>query len=385
MRILIVGAGFSGAVIARELANLGYHITVIDSRSHVAGNCHTERDDHTNIMVHKYGPHIFHTDNEIVWDYINQFGEIIPYVNRVKAITGHQVYSFPINLHTINQFFDKTFNPKQAQEFIARKSNSKISATKNFEEQALKFVGVELYEAFFKYYTIKQWGIEPNQLPASVLKRLPVRFNYNDNYFNHQYQGMPKHGYTQIVLNILQHPNIQLHLNTSYTQTMQDNYQHIIWTGALDAYFMHKLGRLRYRTLDFEVFYGNGDLQGNAVVNYCDNKYPFTRITEHKHFSPWEKHDRSICYTEYSRNCGESDIPYYPIRLVDDKVLLNQYMTLACQTNGVTFVGRLGTYRYLDMDITIKEALETAGFINRDLKAREIPKAFYHGIDIDEK
>jgi len=378
--ILIVGAGFSGAVIARGLAKAGHQITVIDSREHVGGNCHTYRDNQTDIMVHKYGPHIFHTDNEQVWQYINQFGEIMPYVNRVKAITGNAVYSLPINLHTINQFFDKTLSPSEAQAFIAEQAGSTIDSPHSFEEQALSFIGSPLYEAFFKYYTIKQWGTHPSNLPASILKRLPVRFNYDDNYFNHKYQGIPKNGYTAIVNNILEHANIRVELSRPYEKSMVEDYDHLIWSGPLDAYFDHQLGRLGYRTLDFESFYGEGDIQGNAVINYCDEQVPYTRITEHKHFSPWEKHDQSICYKEYSRACGENDIPYYPIRLIDDRKLLERYVELANANSHVTFVGRLGTYRYLDMDVTICEALETAAKLQNCFESNHEPKPFYQKI-----
>ncbi len=379
-KLLIVGAGFSGAVIARELANAGHTVTVIDSRDHVAGNCHTYRDDKTDIMVHKYGPHIFHTDNERVWQYITQFGEMMPYINRVKAISGGQVYSLPINLHTINQFFGKTFTPSEARSFIEEQADTSIAQPQTFEEQALRFVGKDLYQAFFKDYTIKQWGTEPSNLPASILKRLPMRFSYDDNYFNHKYQGMPKFGYSKIIANILEHPLISLHLNTSFIKSMQTDYDHMIWSGPLDAYFDHNLGRLGYRTLDFKPFYGTGDMQGNAVINYCDNSKSFTRITEHKHFAPWESHKKSICYTEYSRNCNAEDIPYYPIRLVDDKALLERYVELANKNNGVTFVGRLGTYRYLDMDVTIKEALETADALIQTFVSQQMPKVFYQHV-----
>lgn len=378
--ILIVGAGFSGAVIAREFAQAGHQVTVIDSREHIAGNCHTYRDDKTNVMVHQYGPHIFHTDNERVWKYINEFGEMMPYTNRVKAITDGQVYSLPINLHTINQFFGKTLNPSQAKDFIESQADKTITDPQTFEEQALRFVGKPLYEAFFKFYTIKQWGTSPTNLPASILKRLPVRFNYDDNYFNHKYQGMPKDGYTRIVANILAHDNITVQLNTQFEDNMINQYDYIIWSGALDGYFGHKLGRLGYRTLDFRPFYGEGDLQGNAVINYCDESVSFTRITEHKHFAPWESHEQSICYEEYSRDCGEQDIPYYPIRLVDDKTLLEQYVKLAETMSNVTFVGRLGTYRYLDMDVTIKEALETAEAILTAWQTGKTPNAFYQSV-----
>lgn len=379
-KILIVGAGFSGAVIARELASAGHTVTVIDSRDHVAGNCHTYRDDKTDIMVHKYGPHIFHTDNERVWQYITQFGEMMPYINRVKAISGGQVYSLPINLHTINQFFGKTFTPSEAQSFIEEQADTDIAQPQTFEEQALRFVGRDLYQAFFKDYTIKQWGTEPSNLPASILKRLPVRFSYDDNYFNHKYQGIPKFGYSKIIANILEHPLITLYLNTSFIKSMQTDYDYLVWSGPLDAYFNYSLGRLGYRTLDFKPFYGTGDMQGNAVINYCDNSESFTRITEHKHFAPWESYKKSICYTEYSRHCNAEDIPYYPIRLVDDKALLERYVDLANQSNGVTFVGRLGTYRYLDMDVTIKEALETADALIQTFVSQQMPKVFYQHV-----
>lgn len=379
--ILIIGAGFSGATIAHQLAQQGHQIKVIDGREHLAGNCHTYRDEKTGVMVHQYGPHIFHTDNEMVWNFINKFGEMMPYVNRVKAITGGQVYSLPINLHTINQFFGKTLTPSQAQEFIKNQADDEINEPKTFEEQALKFVGKPLYEAFFKHYTIKQWGVEPSQLPASILKRLPVRFNYDDNYFNHKYQGMPKDGYTKIVENILNHPNITVQLNTLFDKNIhQQGFDHIIWTGALDAYFGYELGRLGYRTLDFKKSYGVGDVQGNAVINYCDDSEAFTRITEHKHFAPWESHDESVLYTEYSRYCEQGDIPYYPIRLVDDKALLEKYVALAEQSSGVTFVGRLATYRYLDMDVTIKEALEVADALIDAFDKNTMPKAFYQQV-----
>ncbi|KAA0913669.1 UDP-galactopyranose mutase [Psychrobacter sp. ANT_WB68] len=379
-KILIVGAGFSGAVIARSLAEVGHKVTVIDSRDHVAGNCHTYRDEKTDIMVHKYGPHIFHTDNETVWEYINRFGEMMPYVNRVKAVTGNRVYSLPINLHTINQFFSETLSPNDAKAFIEAQSDKSIDEPQTFEEQALRFVGKPLYEAFFKYYTIKQWGTEPSNLPASILKRLPLRFNYDDNYFNHKYQGMPRNGYTSIVENILNHHNIELKLETEYFEEMRSDFEYMVWSGPLDAYFNHRLGRLGYRTLDFVPFYGEGDIQGNAVINYCDEQVPYTRITEHKHFAPWEDHSKSICYKEYSRACDKNDIPYYPIRLMNDKKLLGQYIDMAQRCNGVTFVGRLGTYRYLDMDVTIKEALETADALLHSFENSKKPKAFYQTV-----
>ncbi len=358
--IAIVGAGFSGAVIANQLAHAGYAVDVFETRPHVGGNCHSRRDDETGVMLHVYGPHIFHTDNERAWEFVNRFGEFKPYVNRVKAITNGRVYTLPINLLTINQFFGKTLRPAQAAEFLTSLGDKTITTPTTFEDQALRFVGRDLYEAFFKTYTIKQWGLSPSELPASILKRLPVRFNYDDNYFSHKYQGMPADGYTALVERMFDVPGIAVHLSTPFDPASKTDYQHVFYAGPIDAWFGHEEGRLPYRTLDFEVFRDTGDYQGNAVVNYCDDAEPYTRITEHKHFSPWEQHEATILYKEYSRQCEDQDIPYYPIRLARDKQQLERYVNIARQEANVTFVGRLGTYRYLDMDVTINEALITA-------------------------
>ncbi|WP_439615029.1 UDP-galactopyranose mutase [Shinella sp.] len=359
-KILIVGAGLSGAVIGRELADAGYRVEIIDQRNHIGGNCHTVRDEATGVMVHIYGPHIFHTDDTEVWDYVNGFQTFMPYKNRVKTTSGGQVYSLPINLHTINQFFGKTFRPDEARAFLEDQGDKTITDPQSFEEQALRFVGRDLYEAFFKGYTQKQWGCSPTELPASILKRLPVRFNYEDNYFFHKYQGMPETGYTEMIERILDHPDITVTLETSFRRDQTEGFAHVFYSGPLDGYFDYELGRLGYRTLDFERFTYDGDYQGCAVMNYGDVSVPYTRITEHKHFSPWEEHAGSVCYREFSRACEADDIPYYPIRLVEEKAQLADYVARAEQEAGVTFVGRLGTYRYLDMDVTIREALDTA-------------------------
>lgn len=360
MHILLVGAGLSGAVIGRKLAEAGHQITIVESRDHVAGNCHTARDSETGVMVHTYGPHIFHTDDSEVWDYVNQFETFLPYKNRVKTTSQGQVFSLPINLHTINQFYDKTMRPDEARAFIEDQADTSIVDPQTFEEQAQRFVGNDLYEAFFKGYTIKQWGVQPSELPASILKRLPVRFNYDDNYFFHAYQGMPEGGYTTMVERILDHPSITVHLNTKFNRNQAQDYDHVFYAGPLDGWFDFDLGRLGYRTLDFEEFRYDGDYQGCAVMNYGEESIPFTRITEHKHFSPWESHEGSVLYREFSRAAQPEDIPYYPIRQIAEKALLADYVALAEKEVGVTFVGRLGTYRYLDMDVTIREALDTA-------------------------
>lgn len=359
-KIACIGAGFSGAVIARELAEAGHQIVVFDSRSHVAGNCHTERDAETDVMVHVYGPHIFHTSNERVWSYIQQFDTFMPFTNRVKAHARGKVYSLPINLLTINQLFGKQFSPSEAQAFLESVADRSIAEPKTFEEQALKFVGSEIYETFFRGYTRKQWGIEPSELPASILKRLPVRFNYDDNYYASTFQGMPKNGYTYIVGRMLDDPNITVQLGTNFSRGMAKDYDHVFYSGPIDAWFGYSEGRLGYRTLDFELLRDSGDYQGNAVINYCDEDVPWTRIAEHKHFTPWEQHEVTVVYREHSRQCEADDTPYYPIRLLEDKAQLAKYVGMARDEEHVTFVGRLGTYRYLDMHVTIAEALDVA-------------------------
>jgi len=377
--VAVIGAGFSGAVIARQLAEAGYRVLVFEQRSHVAGNCHTKRDDETGVMVHVYGPHIFHTDDEEIWEYVNRFGKFHHYVNRVKAISGNRVYTMPINLLTINQFFCKTFTPQEARLFIASRADQSIQQPQSFEEQALRFVGRELYEAFFKYYTIKQWGCSPSELPASILQRLPVRFSYDDNYFSHHHQGIPQNGYTALVENILDHSNIEVTLEHVVSPgEIISSVHHCFYSGPLDAWFNHRHGRLGYRTLDFETVRTEGDYQGCAVMNYCDDSVDYTRISEHKFFAPRESHDKSICYIERSRAHEPSDNPYYPIRLVNEKQILQKYIEDAAQEKKVSFVGRLGTYRYLDMDVTIGEALKTAQkFIELDGKGEQIPAMWY--------
>lgn len=366
---LIVGAGFTGAVIANQLANAGIASYVIDSRAHVAGNCHTERDSETGVMLHKYGPHIFHTDNQQVWDFVARFAEFMPYVNRVKATVDGAVYSLPINLHTINQFFGKYLNPAQAREFLQSLGDSSIATPKTFEEQALRFVGRELYEAFFYGYTKKQWGMHPSMLPAEILKRLPIRFNYDDNYFSHRYQGIPREGYTSLIERMLDHPLITVELETSLSRNDRGDYDHVFYSGPIDGWFDFSEGRLGYRTLDFESIRANGDLQGCAVMNYGNENVPYTRIAEHKHFAPWETHEKTIAFKEFSRACQPDDIPYYPIRLVEEQKLLQRYIQMAKAETNVSFVGRLGTYRYLDMDVTIAEALRAAEIYLRNTES----------------
>lgn len=360
-KVMIVGAGFSGAVIARELAEkAGIQCTVIDSRDHIGGNCHTERDEETNIMVHRYGPHIFHTNKEEIWDYIQKFGEFKPFINRVKASIHEGVFSLPINLHTINQFFGTRLSPNEAKDFLKEQGDDSIGDPANFEEQAMKMIGKDLYEAFFKGYTQKQWGCSPKDLPASILKRLPVRFNYDDNYYSDPYQGIPLDGYTKVIERILNHPLITIRLSTDWDRSMSENYDHVFFSGPLDEFFDHKHGRLAYRTVFWERKMMDGDFQGNAVINYCAEDVVHTRIHEHKHFAPWEEHKKTLVFTEYSKETEVGDVPYYPKRMTHDKDLLKAYVSEAMGQEGVSFIGRLATYRYMDMHHVIGEALDFA-------------------------
>jgi UDP-galactopyranose mutase len=377
-RFLIVGAGFSGAVLARELAEgLDASVSVIDERSHIAGNCHTERDSATGIMVHQYGPHIFNTNREDVWNYVNRFGVMGSYTNRVKAVIRQGVFSMPINLLTINQFFGKTLSPREAEEFLHSRGDSTIGEPRNFEEQALKMLGRDLYDAFFYGYTKKQWGCEPTALPASILKRLPVRFNYDDNYYAARFQGIPIEGYTRMIENILSHPRITVECGQPYEDGMRAGFDHLFYTGSLDRYFKSVSGRLGYRTVTFEKFETDGDYQGNAVINYPGMDVPYTRIHEHKHFAPWETHDRTLFFREFSKETTECDIPYYPKRLEEDLQKLLQYRKLAQKEDGVSFLGRLGTYRYMNMDQSIGEAMILAGSLfkqqGRSVAAPHLP------------
>ena len=369
MNYLIVGAGFSGAVIARQLSlNAENKILVIDERNHIGGNCYTERDIETGVMVHKNGPHIFHTDNKEIWDYICNFCEMKPYINRVKVIYKGKVYSLPINLHTINQFFGKAMNPDEAREFIASLADKSKEEPTNFEEQALKFLGKDLYGTFFYGYTKKQWGCEPSEIPASVLKRLPLRFTYDDNYYTDQYQGIPKDGYTAIFEKMLSAPNIEVQLNKKFDSSWDiSQFDRIFYSGPIDEFFGYKYGRLSYRTVFFEKHIAIGDYQGNAVINYTDAEVPYTRIHEHKHFTPWENHEKTIYFKEFSKETNRGDIPFYPKRLKDDLEKLQLYQQDAAKLKKISFVGRLGTYRYMDMKDVIEEGLEIVKQLNLEL------------------
>lgn len=358
--LLVVGAGFSGAVLARELAEAGFQVQIVEGRDHVGGHCHTARDAASGVLEHVYGPHIFHTSNEPVWRYLQRFGEWMPFVNRVKASIARGVFGLPINLHTINQFFGRQLRPAEARAFVAGLSDPCIGEPANLEEQALKFLGRELYEAFFRGYTIKQWGCDPTELPAEVLKRLPVRFDYNDSYYDSVFQALPRHGYTRIVENMLDHPNIRVQLSTCWEPSMRSGFAHVFHSDALDAYFGFDEGRLGYRTMSWQRELHEGDYQGTAIINHPGLDVPWTRVIEHAHFAPWERHDCSLVTREFSRETGPGDIPFYPKRLAGDLALLARYVARAQALRGVSFIGRLGTYRYLDMHQVVADALDLA-------------------------
>lgn len=377
-KYLIVGAGLSGTVLANRLAtDLDCEITIWDERSHIAGNCHTERDEKTGIMVHQYGPHIFNTDKKEIWDFVNSFIEFRPYVHRVKAMSNGKVYSLPVNLDTINRLFNKSFSPDEAKVFLETLADKSIDDPQNFEEQALRFIGKELYDAFFYGYTKKQWGCEPTELPASILKRIPVRFNYDDNYHNNIYTGIPVNGYTALIEKFIDNPKISVTLNKKFMPGDDISaYDHVFYTGPIDAWFEFKYGRLGYRTVTFETMYGKGDMQGVTQMNYCDADVPYTRITEHKHFTYWESHNDTICFKEFSKETEPDDIPYYPKRLQADKNLLMQYRQDAESLQKVSFLGRLATYRYMDMHHVIGEALSFAKKFTEAIAKSQVPPIF---------
>lgn len=320
--VLVIGAGPSGATIARLLAEKGFPVTVAERAEEPGGLCHTRRDARTGIMVHTHGPHIFHSDHQDVWAFVERFASFRPYRHHVLAVTGGKTYSLPITLNTMRSFFGRELDETSARQLISRLSRHYDHAPRNFEEQGRHLLGDGLYEAFFDGYTRKQWGVEPRELPAAILKRIPVRFNEDQNYFHHGRVGIPAEGYTAMMAEMLNHPDITVHYGCDARAGEISGFRHIIYTGPLDAWFGHRFGRLQYRTLSFEALHHHGTFQAAAQINYCDMSVPWTRITEHKHFTPWEEHAESLCFIETSRDCGPEDTPYYPLRLAGDQAML---------------------------------------------------------------
>lgn len=361
--LVIVGSGLFGSVVAEQASRDGYQVLVIEARDHIGGNCYTYDDKETGINVHKYGPHIFHTDNKFIWDYICQFTEFNNYQHVAKSKFQNEIYSVPINLDTINKFFKVALNPEQAKSLIAAKKLS-IANPANFEEQAKTIMGEELYNAFFYGYTIKQWEMDPKQLPASVARRLPLHYNYKTGYYtnNDKYQGIPINGYTPIFEQMLDHPNIDIMLNTTWESVKEkfSNDQLLVYTGPIDRYYDYCYGELNWRTLDFKHRIEEvDDYQGVAVVNYPEVDKPYTREIEHKHFNPERKikENKTVVSQEFSRKATQKDIPYYPVKTVDDIEKYENYRMLADSETNVIIGGRLGEYMYYDMHQVIGSAL----------------------------
>ena len=375
--ILVVGAGPSGSTIARVLAEDGFLVQVVERGTAPGGLCHTCRDDRTGIMVHTHGPHIFHSDHPDVWVFVERFADFQPYQHHVLAVTGGKTYQLPITLKTMRAFFGRDLDEVSARDLISGLSRHYANGPQNFDEQGRHLLGDSLYEAFFAGYTRKQWGVEPRELPADVLKRIPIRFNEDQNYFHHGRVGIPVDGYTSMMAAMLNHPNIAVHYGLDAKPPQLQGFRHIIYTGPLDVWFGYRFGHLQYRTLSFEKVHRVGTFQDVAQVNYCDMSVPWTRITEHKHFTPWEEHLETLCFIETSHSCGPKDTPYYPLRLAGDQAVLQRYLGAARDAIGVSFIGRLATYRYIDMDVAIKEALDGAKVLAACLREGRTPPAIF--------
>lgn len=354
---LIVGAGLFGSIFAHEATKRGKKVIVIDKRPHIAGNIYTEKIE--DIQVHKYGAHIFHTSNKKVWDYINQFAEFNNYINSPIAVYKNEIYNLPFNMNTFSKMWNiKT--PQEAKNEIAKQiANLNITSPKNLEEQALSLVGKDVYEKLIKGYTEKQWGRNCNELPAFIIKRLPLRFTYDNNYFNARYQGIPIGGYTSIIEKML--TGIEVILNTDYFDFIKQNpdiSNKIVFTGGIDEFFKYKFGYLQYRTVKFETeVLDTENYQGNAVVNYTEREIPYTRIIEHKHFE-FGTQLKTVISKEYSMEWEPGIEPYYPVNDEVNTSLYEKYKKLAEENKNIIFGGRLGNYKYYDMDKVIEVALE---------------------------
>ncbi|MBB3452834.1 UDP-galactopyranose mutase [Rhizobium sp. BK313] len=363
--LLIVGAGFYGATIAERVANeLQKNVLLIDRRSHIGGNAYSEFDGETGIEVHRYGAHLFHTPNEVVWTYLNRFTGFTDYKHRVYSTYRDQVYSMPINLGTISQFFNRRLSPDEARALIADQAAEMAGRNPaNLEEKAISLIGRPLYEAFIRGYTAKQWQTDPRDLPEHIITRLPVRYTFDNRYFNDKYEGLPIDGYTAIFERMLKHPKINIALGVDFfsLKSALPPGLPIVYTGPIDRYFDYSEGELGWRTIDFEKETLNtGDFQGMAVMNYADETIPYTRILEFRHFNPERSYqtEKTIIVREYSRSAQRKDEPYYPIDTRQDKDVFLRYRARAEAEMNVHFGGRLGTYRYLDMHQAIGAALK---------------------------
>ncbi|ACQ79431.1 UDP-galactopyranose mutase [Beutenbergia cavernae DSM 12333] len=367
--LVVVGSGFYGLTIAERCAvEHGIKVLVVDRRPHIGGNAFSERERTTGIEVHRYGAHLFHTSNERVWDYVNRFTAFTSYVHHVYTTYRGEVYPMPINLGTVNQFFRSAYTPDEARALVAEQS-TEISGheVSNLEEKGISLIGRPLYEAFIRGYTAKQWQTDPKDLPAEIISRLPVRYTYDNRYFNDTYEGLPRDGYTAWLERMADHPNIEVRLDTDFFDSSQPINSRdvvgqvpVVYTGPVDRYFEYAEGELSWRTLDFtEEVLDVGDYQGTSVMNYADEDVPYTRIHEFRHFHPERDYptDRTVIMREYSRFATREDEPYYPVNTPEDRARLLAYRDLAKGEDGVLFGGRLGTYKYLDMHMAIGSAL----------------------------
>ncbi len=368
MDLLVVGSGFFGLTIAERAAAAGKKVVVIDRRPHIGGNAYSHADPETGIEVHTYGAHLFHTSNETVWEYVNRFTSFTNYQHKVYSNFEGEVYPLPINLGTINQFFRAAHGPDEARALIAKQAEEfDTKEAKNLEEKGISLIGRPLYEAFIRDYTSKQWQTPTTELPAEIISRLPVRYNYDNRYFSDKYEGLPTDGYTAWLEKMADHPNIEVRLNTDFFDESQPLNKKdtvgkvpVVYTGPVDRYFDYAEGELSWRTLDFEQeVLRTGDFQGTSVMNYAGSDVPYTRIHEFRHFHPERDYpaDKTVIMREFSRFATREDEPYYPVNTPEDRERLLKYRERTEGESGVYFGGRLGTYQYLDMHMAIGSAL----------------------------
>jgi len=367
--LVVVGSGLFGLTVAERAAReLGLRVTMIDRRSHLGGNAYSENEERTGIEVHRYGAHLFHTSNERVWEYVNRFTAFTNYVHRVYTRHNGEVFPMPINLGTINQFFRSAYSPGEAQDLI-REQAGELAGTdpQNLNDKGIQLIGRPLYEAFIKHYTGKQWQTDPKDLPASIISRLPVRYTYDNRYFNDTHEGLPVDGYTAWLERMADHPNIDVRLDTDFFDDSQEFSKSnvvgqvpVIYTGPVDRYFDYTEGDLSWRTIDLEEeVLDIEDFQGTSVMNYPDQDVAYTRIHEFRHFHPERDYtkDATVIMREFSRFADKGDEPYYPVNTAADREKLLAYRDLAKGEQSVLFGGRLGTYKYLDMHMAIGAAL----------------------------
>lgn len=371
--ILVVGAGFFGLTIAERAASAGLRVTVIDRREHLGGNAYSYRDAATGIEVHQYGSHIFHTSNEPVWEYVNRFTTFTPYEHRVYTTHGGEVFPMPINLGTINQFFRTALSPTEARQLIESQAAEVTGTPRNLEQKAVSLIGRPLYEAFIRGYTMKQWQTDPTELDPSIISRLPVRYTYDNRYFNDPHQGVPTDGYHTWIDRMADHPHIEVQLGVDfltdgpYSRDRMTGRIPIIYTGPIDRYFGYREGALTWRTLDFDqTTEPVSDYQGTTVMNHADPDSPYTRTHEYRHYHPERDYPTgaTIISRETSRTATPDDEPYYPVNTTTDRARLTKYRALARTQTTTHFGGRLGTYQYLDMHMAIAAALTLSRKLN---------------------